>query len=178
MAAEPDLVPPRYALLGRLPFLHDEWLRRLQQEAAELRPPSEGAVRHFASPGRIARKVVVHRGLWQALRRALGHEAAPPFQAGYLYYDRPGAGIEPHVDVPEFAINVLLMISREPDQADGSATVLYPPDQPPVRVVLAPGEAVALEADRLVHSREPMHDGERVTLLTMGFRRGQSPRTA
>jgi hypothetical protein len=168
----------RSALLGRPPFLTDEWLQRLAEEARSSRATAEPtganagqAGQHYASPGPAARKLVVHRAWRELIARELGLEPQPPFHAGYLFYDQAGAGIVPHVDDPEFAINVILMVSRSPSGSEGSATVLHPPARAPERVVLAPGEAVLLEADGLVHAREPMRDGERVTVLSMGFTR-------
>jgi hypothetical protein len=182
LAALAEVRSPGYALLGRPPFLTDEWLERLAEEARALRPEAQPTGtnegqggQHYASPGPAARKLVVQRGWRELIARELGCEPVPPYHAGYLFYDRPGAGIVPHVDDPEFAINVILMVSRSPTGSQASATVLHPPDGPPQRVVLAPGEAVLLEADGLVHAREPMREGERVTVLTMGFTR---PRTS
>lgn len=176
----------RSARLGRPPFLSGEWLARLEEEARASRAAAEPTGAHagqagqrYASPGPAARKLVVHRGWRELIARELGVEPTPPYHAGYLFYDEAGAGIVPHVDDPEFAINVILLVSRSPAGSEGSATVLHPPDGPPQRVVLAPGEAVLLEADGLVHAREPMRDGETVTVLTMGFTRpvGREPKS-
>ncbi|MEA2195012.1 MAG: hypothetical protein QOG42_1446 [Solirubrobacteraceae bacterium] len=170
----------RFALLGRPPFVSDARLAELEQEARTLRagarPGSDdpGQAGQFSAPvGPAARALVRDRG-WHAIcRRELSFEPRPPYYASYLYYDRPGAGIVPHVDDPEFAVNVLFMVSRSGPAGGGagSATVLHPPGEEPLRLVLAPGEAVLLEADGLVHAREPMAPGERVTVLTMGFSR-------
>jgi hypothetical protein len=170
--------PGRHALLGRPPFIDDDRLAALVQEARALRADAQPtgddpgqAGQFYASPGPAARALVVERGWREIFRRELGFAPRSPYHAGYLYYDRPGAGIVPHVDDPEFAVNVLLMVQRSNGASQGSATVLHPPEAAPLRVVLAPGEAVLLEAAGLVHGREPMAPGEQVTVLTMGFSR-------
>lgn len=175
----------RHALLGRPTFLTDAWLLRLAQEARDLRagaepsPHAGKAGQRFASPGPVARRVTAHPGWRTLMRRELQGEPRPPYHAAYLYYDQPGAGIAPHVDDPEFAINVILMVTRTPSGEDGSAIVLHPPGRAPLRTVLQPGEAILLEADGLVHAREPMKRGERATILSMGFSRPDySPTTA
>jgi hypothetical protein len=167
-----------YAVLGRPAFLTDERLEALVQEAGELRATAEPAGHDpgqagqlYADPGPVARKLVVDKGWGELCREALGFERRPPYTAGYLYYEQPGAGIVPHVDDPSFAVNVIIVVSRQASEGQRSATVLHPAGQSPVRVVLEPGEAVLLEADGLVHAREGMREGEQVIVLSMGFTR-------
>lgn len=168
----------RYALLGRPPFLPDARLEQLAQEARDVRAEARAtgsdpgqAGQLLASPGPVARALVVDKGWNELCRRALGCERRSPYSASYLYYEQPGAGIVPHVDDPDFAVNVILVVSRSAGGEERSATVLHPAGRRPVRAVLRPGEAVLLEADGLVHAREPMQPGERVTVLSMGFSR-------
>jgi hypothetical protein len=170
--------PAQYALLGRPPFLTDERLAALVQEAHDLRAEAEAtgqdpgqAGQLHADPGPVARALVVDKGWNELCRQALGFERRSPYTAGYLYYEQSGAGIVPHVDDADFAVNVIIVVARSAGGDERSATVLHPAGQPPVRAVLEPGEAVLLEADGLVHAREPMQPGERVTVLTMGFTR-------
>lgn len=167
-----------YAVLGRPAFVSEERLEALAGEARELRagaePAGHGAGQAgqlYADPGPVARRLVVDPGWGELCRQALGFERRPPYTAGYLYYERPGAGIVPHVDDPDFAVNVIMVVARSTSAGARSATVLHPAGEPPVRVVLEPGEAVLLEADGLVHAREGMRAGERVTVLSMGFTR-------
>jgi hypothetical protein len=171
-----------YAVLGRPAFLTDERLEALAQEARELRATAEPAGHDpgqagqlYADPGPVARKLVVDKAWGELCRQALGFEREPPYTAGYLYYEQPGAGIVPHVDDPDFAVNVIMVVSRNAGRSERSATVLHPAGESPVRVVLEPGEAVLLEADGLVHAREGMREGEQVTVLSMGFTRPSAP---
>jgi hypothetical protein len=167
-----------YAVLGRPAFLTDARLEALVAEARELRAgakpaghdPGQAGQLH-ADPGPVARKLVVDEGWNELCQEALGFERRPPYTAGYLYYEQPGAGIVPHVDDPDYAVNVIVVVSRQASRGQRSATVLHPAGQSPLRVVLEPGEAVLLEADGLVHAREPMREGEQVTVLSMGFAR-------
>jgi hypothetical protein len=176
-------------VLGRPDLVTEARLDELVREARGLRATAEATGSHpgqagqrYAPPGPVARALVLDRGWHTLARRELGVELQPPYHAGYLYYDEQGAGIVPHVDDPEFAVNALLVLSRNVSASRGSATVLHPADADPLRVVLEPGEAVLLEADGLVHARERMQPGEQVIVLSMGFSRvessAQSPTTA
>jgi hypothetical protein len=173
------LRPSRHAVVGRPAFLTDRWLARLVAEADALRAVSEPTGSHksqagqrIAAPGPAGTTFVRHRGWRELLGETLGFEPQPPYHVSYLYYDTPGAYIAPHVDEPNFAVNILVVLERNPlGEASGSATVLHPPGQEPVRAVLQPGEAVVLEAEGLVHSREPVREGESVTVMTIGYAR-------
>jgi hypothetical protein len=178
LAAMAAARPARYALLGRPPFVSDERLAALAAEARDMRGEAKAtgsdpgqAGQLLAGPGPVARALVLDKGWNELCREALGCERRSPYSASYLYYEQSGAGIVPHVDDPDFAVNVIMVVSRSTGGDERSATVLHPAGARPVRAVLEPGEAVLLEADGLVHAREPMHPGERVTVLTMGFSR-------
>jgi hypothetical protein len=170
--------PAGFALLGRPPFVSDERLAELAAEALDMRAEAKAtgsdpgqAGQLIAGPGPVARALVLDKGWNELCREALGCERRSPYSVSYLYYEQSGAGIVPHVDDPDFAVNVIMVVSRSAGGDERSATVLHPAGEGPVRAVLEPGEAVLLEADGLVHAREPMQPGERVTVLTMGFSR-------
>jgi hypothetical protein len=167
----------RYALLGCPGFIDKERLAQLVEEAQTQRGDAsfiEGQVgqagQGHGMPGPVARRLAVDRGWRRLLEPTLGGGPRLPCTAGYLYYERPGARISPHVDYPNFAINILVLLEHEwPPGATGSALVVHPAGNPPVRVNLAAGEAIALEAYGLVHEREAMCEGERLTMLTLGY---------
>jgi hypothetical protein len=180
------LRPSRFSIVGRPAFLTDRWFERLVAEARALRAGSRPTGSHksqagqrIATPGPAGTTFVRHRGWRELLWETLAFEPQPPYHVSYLYYDTAGAYIAPHVDDPDFAVNILVVLERSPLGDAGSATVLHPPGREPVRAVLQPGEAVVLEAEGLVHSREPVCEGETVTVMTIGYARpGYSPITA
>jgi hypothetical protein len=94
----------------------------------------------------------------------------PSGNANFLYYDQPGAGIDPHMDSPDFPLQVLLMLEHEGYGERRSALVVFP-DGPkdPVRVVLDPGELVVFRAASVFHGRSRVSPGERLTLLGIGY---------
>ena len=167
----------RYVLLERPGFIDQERLDRLVAEARAQRGDAtfiEGQVgqagQGHGMPGPVARRLAVDRGWRRLLEPVLGGGPRLPCTAGYLFYERPGARISPHVDYPNFAVNILVLLEHEgPPGGARSALVVHPAARPPVRVDLSPGEAIALEAYGLVHEREAMRDGERLTMLTLGY---------
>ena len=167
----------RYVLLGRPPLIGGERLSRLIAEARAQRAEAtfvdgqDGqSGQGHGPPGPEARRLAADRGWTRLLEAVLGGGPRLPATGGYLYYEQPGARISPHVDYPNFAINLLVLLEHESIAGEPrAALVLHPPDSSPVRVLLAAGEAVALEAHGLVHEREAIREGERLTMLTLGY---------
>jgi hypothetical protein len=94
----------------------------------------------------------------------------PTGVASYIYYDGQGHGLDPHVDTEVYEINVIVMLEHvHPIDAEPSHLLIYEDDVLPNRVLLAPGEVVVLNAGSVVHAREDMASGERVSILTVGF---------
>lgn len=160
--------------LGPLPWIDPRLLRRLQREArAGARVGREASGRR---PGLEGRRLAIDPRLIRVVSRALGRRVVPAYVARYVFYTRPGDYFFPHADDPEFAVNVLVCLDRElPDTAaSGSAFVAYRPDGTVERHELVPGGAVAAEARGVIHGREALEPGERVTLLSiaMNYARG------
>jgi hypothetical protein len=120
-----------------------------------------------ARGGPIASEVAVSTELEDVLSRYTQH-ITPTGRANYLYYDRPGLGIDPHVDNEEFSLNVVMMLEHV-HRENPSALVLYPGDAPMQRIFLSPGEIIALYADSVTHARERMATDERVSIVAFGF---------
>jgi hypothetical protein len=156
------------AFRGRPEFLNDELLGKLQAESAALRPTAFRFDDHFVVSGApTARNVAFSRELNDFIAAHADH-VTPTAKANYLYYDEVGLGIDPHVDNESFALNAILMLEHV-WQSKRSALVVYPPNNEPERLYLAPGEMVVMFADSTVHARERMSEGERVRIVGFGF---------
>jgi len=171
----------RYALLGRPAFIDRDRLALLVAEARELRSTAqrlegvEGVRAVAFDPGPAARRLAVDRELTRLVERELGIPPRPPRQASYQYYDSPGAGLRPHLDKWDVVVSMVVMLEHEPGPDNGaSAFVFHPADGPPTRVKLRPGEVIAFEGRGLVHERERVREGERVTILAIGTRGADS----
>lgn len=152
--------------LGHLRWLDDSMLARLKRET------TRGRVRgRYASgmrPGPAGRMLAVDRRLMKAVGKALGLSVAPGYEARYNFYGRQGDYFWPHPDDPEYAVNVLVCLEhKRPSSGTGSALLAYRPDGSVERYELTPGSALAVEARGLVHAREPMRRGERMTMLSI-----------
>jgi hypothetical protein len=171
----------RYALLGRPGFIDRDRLAALVAEAGELRGTAqtvegiEGVRAVAFDPGPAARRLAVDRDLTRLVERELGIPPRPPRQASYQYYDWPGAGLMPHLDKWDVVVSMVVMLEHEPGESDRqSAFVFHPAGRPPMRIGLSPGEVIAFEGRGLVHERERVCEGERVTILVIGTRGSDS----
>jgi len=96
---------------------------------------------------------------------------AVPRDANYLYYERPGDGIDPHVDTDNFDLNVVIMLRHTWANTRSSALVLFPDGpQQQRRFQLQPGELVLFRATSVVHARSNVAEGEQVCNLGIGYR--------
>jgi len=162
-------VPPNGVVyLGRPAFVSEALLNDLRRESAELREKAERFDDHFVSPGGpIAQEVAFSEQLNDLVSTVADH-VTPTARANYLYYDRDGLGIDPHIDNEAFSLNTILMLDHIYTQ-DPSRLVLYPPDQQPERILLAPGDLIVFYADSITHARERMDKDEVVRIAAFGF---------
>jgi hypothetical protein len=153
--------------LGKLPWLDSRALAALRRES--LGHAVAGEPPRPARPGPRSRRLAVDRRLMTRVSRALGRRSKPGYEARYLLYRRAGDYFWPHPDDPEYAVNVLVCLERQlPEgQTSGSAFLAYSADGSMRRFELNAGEALAVEARGLVHAREPLAQGERLTLLSI-----------
>jgi len=105
------------------------------------------------------------------VKEALGKEVVANGIGSYLYYEEPGDGIPAHVDSDIFSINCIIGLSHKTKEGVDrqSALVVYSNKGVPTRIILEPGELVLLLAGGSVHAREPVVDGEKVSIITIGF---------
>lgn len=156
---------------GRPELLTDELLATLIAEAQEVGATAVPFDEHYLGcGGPVADKVATSPEL-TALVRSVVPGAEPTGIASYLFYKDAGQGIIPHIDTDIFSLNVLMMLAHEtPAGADpNSALYMHYPDGSEERFQLTPGEVVIFLAGTQAHSRTPIVEGERVTILTFGF---------
>jgi hypothetical protein len=155
---------------GRPDWLTEPALAALVDESARLRASAGDVGRQAHSPaGPVARGFARSTRL---LDLVTGHAGPvrPSGNANYLYYDKAGAGIDPHIDSPDFPWQVLLMLTHSGYGERRSSLVVFP-DGPsnPVPVVLDPGELVLFRAASVYHGRTNAIEGERLVLLGVGY---------
>jgi hypothetical protein len=161
------LYPSGIEPLGRLEWLDRQQLAVLRRETAAGR--TRGRHASGLRPGPLGRQLAVDARLMARVSRALRTTASPGYEARYIYYTKQGDYFWPHPDDPEYAVNVLVCLDHQRPRPDlsGSALLAYRPDGTVERYELTPGSALALEARGLVHAREPMRRGERMTILSI-----------
>jgi hypothetical protein len=161
------LYPSKAQPLGRLPWLHQRRLAALRREL--FGGLKKGRSASGARPGLEGRKLAIDPRLMQLASDALQKTVTPAYGARYVFYTKPGDFFWPHPDDPEFAVNILVCLSRSlaPGRTRGSAFLAYRRDGSIERHELQPGDAIAVEAQGCVHGREPLADGEHVALLSI-----------
>lgn len=164
-----ELVPSGILWRGRPDFMTDVLLRKLQGEAYSRRAAALRRDRAFSSPvGPVASKFATSPDFMKLIT-TLAPKAHPSGCATYLYYDEPGAGVSAHVDRGEFNLNIVLSIDHVWNKSPVSRLLLYLPGGTAIPAQLEPGELVLFRAGGTFHGREDVHDGERVTVLTLGL---------
>lgn len=148
-------------------FIDASLIDALVAEAQERRPTAARNPRYaLAYGGTIGDSLASSPALAALLGKAV--EGRKPAGARYLYYENDDDGADPHVDNKYYDVSTVLMLRHEGPVKD-SCLLLHHSGRPATRIPLTPGELVAFHAGRVVHSRERMKPGERITLLTMGF---------
>lgn len=161
------LYPSGVHPLGRLSFVGP---RRLAELLAETRVHvRRGRKSSGRRPGLKGRELAVDPRLMAAVGRKVRYAVAPGFEARYLFYSKPGDFFWPHPDDPMYHVNVLLCLERTLPADGGRPSCFYAYDADGAlrRVDLKPGGALAVEARGVLHGREPLRRGERVTLLSI-----------
>jgi hypothetical protein len=167
-----DVEDPRGAQYrGRPELLTDGLLATLVAEAEEVGATAVPFDEHYLGcGGPVADQLATSEEL-TALVRSVVPGAEPTGIASYLFYKDAGQGIIPHIDTDIFSLNVLMMLAHDvPDGAESSSALyMHYPDGSEERFALTPGEVVIFLAGTQAHSRTPIAEGERVTILTFGF---------
>ncbi|ALV07413.1 hypothetical protein [Roseateles depolymerans] len=155
---------------GRPACVTDIVLASLQEESRCTREIAKPTDRYLLGcGGTVADQFALDRDLKRFVQD-LYPGVEPTGVASYIYYDGQGHGLDPHVDTEVYEINVIVMLEHlHPVDAEPSHLLIYEDDVSPRRILLAPGEVVVLNAGSVVHAREDMKPGERVSILTVGF---------
>src|SRR5256885_9031661 len=133
---------------GRTEWLSDGLLADLNDEAEQCRSRAQQVARQAHSvAGPKAHALAHDRSLVDVVERLAGYPVTPSGNANYLYYDEPGARIDPHIDSPDFPLQVLLILQQSGYDASRSTLVVFP-DGPKsaVQVPLDPGEFTVFKA--------------------------------
>lgn len=153
---------------GRAPFFTDRDLAALDEESRRERAKAGRFHDHLVvNDAPIAKEIA----LSSAIRDYVESKVGPVFatnKANYLYYDAPGLGIDPHVDVDEFSLNVLTMLEHSGTRE--SCLILYPPDAPQREIRLEPGETLIFMADRVTHERIRTGADESIRIVSFGYK--------
>jgi hypothetical protein len=152
---------------GRPDFLTDEIMQALRDESRLSRPRANRVEDHKVVPGGDAARRLGQSEAFIALVKTCAGGAVSTERSTYLYYDEPGMGIDPHIDNPEFALNAILMLEHDHEDAP-SALTFYEGSQSK-RVHLAVGELILFFADSVIHARERMKEREFLAVVAFGF---------
>ena len=171
LARNPESTPNNgIAYYGKPAWLSTNLLSDLINEGELRRNEPLEQIDHFLGcGGNIADKLASSDELLNFVTNILGPVKSTGI-ASYIYYDRVGLGIRPHVDTDVFSINLMLMLKHEPPTNNfPSATVVFPPFQTPESYRLKIGEVMIMYGSSVIHTRTPIHENEVVHLLTIGF---------
>jgi hypothetical protein len=160
---------PQYR--GRPSFMTDDLLGALVDEAARVGRTAIPYDEHYLGcGGPVADQLAVSDEL-AALVATVVPKAVATGIASYLFYRDPGQGIVPHIDTDIFSLNVLMMLAHDIPAGleEPSALYMHFADGSEQRLQLSPGEVVIFLAGTQAHSRTPIRENERVTILTFGF---------
>lgn len=167
-----EVTDPRGAQYrGRPELLTDQLLATLTAEAEKVGVTAVPFDEHYLGCGGPVADELATSPELTALVRSVVPGAEPTGIASYLFYRDAGQGIIPHIDTDIFSLNVLMMLAHDTpaDAATTSALYMHYPDGTEERFQLTPGEVVIFLAGTQAHSRTPIAEGERVTILTFGF---------
>ncbi len=152
------------------------WLdtRRFATLAREARGAFLGGRASGERPGPSGRRLAIDPRLADAVAKAMHTAVAPAFIAQYVFYTREGDYFWPHTDSLRVYVNVFICLEHQvPDgQETCSAFVGYHEDGTVERFELRAGDVIAAHTQGLVHAREPLARGERVTLLAVAMKAG------
>lgn len=157
---------------GHPAWVTDDLLARLRAEARMRRELPLDRIDHYLGcGGQYADALSVAPAVIDFVSAAVGPVRATGI-ASYLFYDRAGLGIRPHVDTEVFSVNLMLMLRHEHGAGvEPSATVVFPANGEMERYRLQPGEAMLMHGSSVIHARSLVQPTEDIALLTIGFNR-------
>lgn len=166
------------SFLGTPPWLDNDLLCLLQNEAeSRLEAKMDRGDHYLGCGGSIADALSSSQQIINFVSEHVG-TVKPTGIASYLFYSLPGSGIKPHVDSEVFSVNLMLMLKHVPPAytKDTSSTVVFPAGMDAVDYKIPVGYVMLMHGSSIVHSRTPLHAGEEIHLLTIGFNRVEDAR--
>jgi len=163
-----EIQPPGTMWCGRPPLLSDILLGALQEESRVALRSAKPTDRYLLSRGGPVAKGLATSGKLEALVMSNFSGVAPTGVASYIYYNKPGHGLDPHVDTEVYSVNVILMLEHS-YKKNPSHLLVYENDIFPKRILLREGEMAIINAGSVIHAREDVGSDERVSILTIGF---------
>jgi len=160
------------AFRGFPKWVTTELLENLQNEAVDRRNKPLDRFDHFLGcGGKEADLLSISKEVEQFVSNYVGKVESTGI-ASYLYYDRVGDGIRPHIDTEVFSINLILMLKHkfDPKLNKKSATVVFPAYQPAEKYYLDVGEVLIMFGSSVIHTRTIINADEEVHLLTIGYK--------
>jgi hypothetical protein len=157
--------------VGRPEWLSDEHVTAMLAESLAFRAHATVVRSQAHCPVGPAGKAFTQAAeLHRLIENHVGN-VVPSGNSNYLYYDEPGAKIDPHTDSPDFPLQVLLMLHQSGyTSARRSALAVFPEGPESImRITLDPGHLVLFKAAEVVHGRTSAGPGERITLIGAGF---------
>ncbi len=149
------------------------WLdrRRFATLAREAQAAFMGGRASGERPGPSGRRLAIDPRLVDAVASAMHTAVVPGFIAQYVFYTREGDYFWPHTDSLRVYVNVFICLEHHvpAGQSSCSAFVGYHEDGSIERFELRAGDVIAAHTQGLVHAREPLARGERVTLLAVAM---------
>lgn len=152
-------------------WLKGNTLLNLQRESETRRLEPLDRIDHYLGcGGRYADQLSVDESLIKFVEQKVREKIKATGVASYLYYDKPGLGIKPHVDTDVFSINMMLMLKHDcKDNESRSATLIFPESSATESHRLDIGEVMLMYGGAVIHSRSIIIEDENVCLLTIGF---------
>jgi len=160
---------PRIIWKGRPSFLTDALFAELQDEgraARETATRNDFGWMHLGGDAATRAAGLPEMQSFLAEHRAA---AGPPKVCMYIYYKQPGDRIDPHLDEEVNPINVLLLLDHSYETSPSHLLLWI--DEQWQRILLAPGEVIVFDGAATIHARDPLGEGETVSLLSLAYDR-------
>lgn len=147
------------------------WQAFLEESRSVRGRAVQGGRQWMAHGGRISQAVCLSPTLLTWARSATGVPLEPDVRSTYLYYENAGDSSPIHVDRADgYEVHLLIMLEHKvAPGAEPSTTFVVTPDGVS-HIRIPDGEALFFQASTTLHGRTPLGEGERVSLLSLGFR--------
>jgi hypothetical protein len=163
-----NLRPSGILYVGEASFLSPTAFWDARSEAVRLSVnASDLHGQRLATAGNVGRQIHMASDTIRFISRHAG-QCAPSGNAAYLYYDRMGDHIRPHLDRDLYSLHCLVMLHHQYGDEGRSAFLVVERDGMR-RIELEPGHCVVFFGAGSVHGRSSVQSGEQVQLLSLGF---------